>query len=353
VSFDAFALPALDGIPARYAVGGAPSFGRALGLALLDNDLVDKADVRRRPPSDAAFCYTTLKRHWDEITRGLSIFDWNLAIEENPFGCGRAWHDGALQYPGKVWAHIKTPDGPVSCATVCVGGAVRYLEGLQRGFGQTILSALYDVLNLLPRVWTTDTMISIGQYIYWNGCVREKDAIQEAMAFNDCATEQELMENHEFVTRRQLFGNMPQWAARPQRRLPRRMIDQVAAYDGFASMVVNAMDELWTALQFCGPFPDLRSNETYGELLDLALIVRWDDDDSTGRIVDDYLQYSGEGDYIGAGAVCGIELDDRSLSRWLDGMRSAAILAQAAERVLDLLGSREYEEQRLLVRVMV
>jgi PRTRC genetic system protein F len=131
------------------------------------------------------------------------------------------------------------------------------------------------------------------------------------------------------------------------------MIDRLARANRFAGQVIDAMDELWTVLSYLGPFPDLNSEDLGAELLDFTLMVRWSESDSAPRVIDDYIQYSTEGDYVAAASISGISLLDQSFSRWLDEMRSLAKLAAAAERVLELLGSRLYEEQRCLVRVLV
>ncbi|RDU99182.1 PRTRC system protein F [Trinickia dinghuensis] len=348
MSFNPITLPSLAEIPARYVIQSRESFTRPLAKALLDNGLIEAGDIVRVPTSEGALCADVLSRYWAEITRDLSMFDWQLRIGQNQYS--RSWNGDLSTEDGKAFVFIHTTGGPVSCGTISIGGAMKYLEGLQRGFGQTILSALYDVLGMLPLVCTTRDTIGIGQHVYWQGYGNEKDAIEELTACYDC-TEKELLDQHEFVSRKEMFGPMPQWAAHPKRRLPRRMIDRVSGYDHFANTVVQAMDELWTVLTFCGPFPELSSPDLYADLLDFTLIVRWDEHDSTGRIIDDYMHFACEGDYIEAASVSTLDLSDLSISKWLQGILATAKLARAAERVLDLLGSNEYEEQRSLVRV--
>lgn len=354
MSFDAFAIPHLDGIPARYVVPTADTFLRPLALSMLNDGLVDASDIARRPPSTMALCTKVLTRHWHAITEPLTLFDWHLRIEEDKFS-NAMWAPRREKHPAPTaWAAIKTERGPISCSQVCVGPAVEWLEGLRKGLGQTILAALYDVLRMLPLVCTTETTIAIGQYTYWQGYDNEEDAMAELVQLHDC-TREELLDSDHFITQRGLYGPMPTWAANPTRVLSRTQVNRAARGDRFATQVLEAMDELWTVLTFCGPFPDLSTNSAGAELIDFTLIVRWSDDDSTGRVLDDYGHFACEGDYIDAASVTAIALDDQtldtSLADWLQKMRAAAMLARAAERVLALLGSREFEQQRLLVRV--
>lgn len=350
----ALALPHLEGIPTRYTVPVADSFLRPLALSMLDDGLINEADVARRPASTMTLCTKALNRHWREVADRLSLFQWNLRIEENRSSNNFHWRPQEEIKHATAWALITTKNGPVSGPIVCVGPAVEWLEGLRAGLGQTILAALYDVLAMLPLVCTTSMMIDMGKYAYWQGCSTEEDAIEELLACYDC-TREELLTDHEFVSHKDLFGSMPEWAGNPKRVLTRAQVNRVARGDRFASELVDAMDELWTALTFCGPFPDLSARHLGADLVDFTLIVRWNEDDSTARVIDDYARFAYEGDYIEAASVTPIRLTDdsdhSSLREWLQKMQSTALLARAAERVLELLGSRDFVQPRTLVRV--
>ncbi|SHK36420.1 PRTRC system protein F [Paraburkholderia terricola] len=353
MSFSALALPSLDGIPSRYTVQSGDAFIRPFALALLDNGVITEADLARRPSSEIVLCSKALTRNWGEITGQLTRFDWNLRIEQDQHRAldGFYWQSSRETDPDAVWALIGTQQGPFSCAQVCVGPAIEYLESLRRGLGQTVLAALYDVLDLLPLVCTTRVAIGIAEYTYWQGYDNEEDAIDEAMAVYGASSKDELLANNEFVTARQIYGRMPRWVRQPKRALSRARVERAAKPDAFAQAVVKALDELWQVLQWCGPFADLSSPDAGAELVDFSLIVRWSEDDSVGRIIGDYGHYAAEGDHIPAASVTGLRLSDRSISTWLQQMRATAMLARAAERVLDLLGSMEFEQQQTLVRV--
>lgn len=346
----ALALPSLDGIPAYYTVPVADSFLRPLALSMLNDGMITAADVARRPSSMMSLCTKALTREWQRVASRLSLFQWNLRLEESTSSQNFRWRKD--ENDPKAWALITTNQGPVSAAIVCVGPAVEYLEKLRAGLGQTILAALYDVLDMLPSVCTTTTIIGMGQYSYWHGWDNEEDAIKELLVLHDC-TREELLTSSEFITHKEMFGPMPDWAAKPERVLNRAQINSAARGNPFASDIVDAMDELWTALTFCGPFPDLSDSHVDADLIDFSLIVRWTENDSAGRIIDDYARYAYEGDYIEAASATPIRVTDgcghASLKEWLQKMQSAALLAGAAERVLTLLG--EHAEARTLVRM--
>jgi PRTRC genetic system protein F len=353
MTFDAIALPSLDGIPASYMLRDEGDFARPLALSLLNNELIGAEDIVRRPASENALCSKALTRHWREIIARLTLFDWQLSIEQDQYANGEYWASNRFADKDQVWALIRTENGPFSCQQVCVGPAMEWLEGLRRGFGQTVLAALYDVLYALPLVCTTRTSILIAESTYWCGYDTEKDAAQELMMMNDVHTMDDLRTTCNFVTRKEIYGSMPRWARAPRRVLSRRQIERVAHADGYARRVVDAMDELWTVLKFCGPFPDFSSKDTEAELIDFTLLVRWTEGDSAGRILDDYGHYVCDGDYVNAASVTGLHLSDRTIPDWLQQMRSVALLAAAAERVLTLLGSRAFEAQQTLIRVLV
>jgi PRTRC genetic system protein F len=353
MSFSAIALPSLADVPTRYTVQSGHAFALPFALSLLRNGLIAETDIARRPTSEIALCAKALTRNWHDITARLTRFDWHLRIEQDQYGEWDGAYLGASRdaNPDVVWALLGTYDGPFSCGQVCVGPAIEYLEGLRRGLGQTVLAALYDVLGMLPLVCTTRMAISIAEYTYWHGHDNEKDAFEEAMFYHDVKTKEELAETTDFVTEKQIYGRMPKWAKHAARKLSRAQVQRAAKPDAFAQAVIDAMDELWTVLLFCGPFADHSSPDAGAELVDFTLIVRWSDDDSVGRIIDDYGHYAAEGDHIPAASVTGLRLSDRSIPEWLQMMRATSLLAAAAERVLDLLGSVS-ERAKTLVQVL-
>ncbi|MDR3386900.1 MAG: PRTRC system protein F [Rudaea sp.] len=353
MSFSSIALPSLDGIPPRYVVQTGDAFARPFALSLLENGVISEADVSRRPSSEIALCAKALTRRWGEITEDLTRFDWHLHIEQDQYRVagGNHWPSSREANPNLIWARLGTRHGPFSCGQVCVGPALEHLEGLRAGFGQTVLAALYDALDLLPLVCTTRAAISIAEFTYWQGISDESAAIKEALMYYGVASKKELLSETDFVTHSQIYGRIPKWVWRPNRTLSRAQLERAARPDAFARAVLIAMDELWQVLRWCGPFADLSSPDAGAELIDFTLILRWTEDDSIGRIIDDFGHECAQGDCIEAAAITGLRLSDNSISTWLQQMRATAMLAGAAERVLNLLGSKEFEQQRTLVRV--
>lgn len=348
MTFASVALPSLQDVPGRYLVRTGSSFVRPLLLSMLDHGVIEEQDITRRPRSELDLCKRTLTRRWKEIVAPLQFFDWQLRIYQA--------HQSELTpyMPANdfdFWAVIGTKNGAVTCRQLVVGGAIEHLERVRAGLGETVLAALCDVLHRLGHVATPKSTRWLAEFIYWYGIDGEKEAVEEAMAYFDVKTVEELTTASDFFTHDAFYADMPRWAARPLRKLTHRQVARAAKLDDFAALVVRAMDDLWKTLVNDGPFAELGSPDAGVELIDFGLIVRWSDRDATTRVIDDYCAHSCEGDYIDSTAVCGLNLNGDGISVWLDRMRATARLAAAAERVLDLLSSQSYGPNQTLVQV--
>jgi len=346
MSFAPIALPALVDIPAAYTISSGESFTYPLVRSLLDSGVIEAEDVARRPRSELALATSALTRRWNRVTDGMRMFDWNLRLEQSLDG----YSYDSLKRTDQVWAMVQTTHGPVSCSHVSIGGAINALEQVREGLGQTVLAALYDACNMLPTICTPAYALGLAEYTYWYGESDESVAIEEAMSLHDCQSREELIETFDFFTRDKFFRDMPEWAAEPKRVLSRAQVRRAAARDEFATEVVAAMDAIWNIARFYGPFADVGTGGAGLDAIDIALVVRWTEDDAVGRVIDDFLQYIADGEFLGAASATQLAIVGGDIATWLRQMESTALLAKAVERLLTMLGREEYQA-KTLVRV--
>ncbi|MGP8437143.1 PRTRC system protein F [Paraburkholderia fungorum] len=347
MSFAPIALPSLSDIPGVYTISSGESFAYPLVRSLLESGLIGAEDVARRPRSELALATAALTRRWNQITDGMELFDWNLRIDQALDGYS---FDSTIKQTDQAWAMVQTTHGPVSCRQVSIGGAINALEQVCKGLGQTLLAALYDACDMLPTICTPAYALGLAEYTYWYGESDESFAIEEAMSLHDCQSREELIETFDFFTRDKFFRGMPEWAASPQRVLSRAKVKRAAAQDEFATEVVAAMDAIWNIVRFYGPFAEVGTGGAGLDAIDLALVVRWTEDDVVGRVVDDFLQYIADGEFLGAASATPLNIVGGDIATWLKQMEATALLAKAVERLLTLLGREEYQA-KTLVRV--
>ncbi|WP_144154510.1 PRTRC system protein F [Paraburkholderia sp. BCC1885] len=346
MSFAPLAVPSLDDVPGSYTINSGESFSYPLAVSLLESGVIGAEDLTRRPRSELALATTALSRHWNRITEGMQLFDWNLRLEQ---GLGGFFAE-MPKFTDQVYALIQTDRGPVSCQHVCIGGAIAALEGVGEGLGQTVLAALYDACSMLPTVCTPERTFWLASYTYWCGEIDEDLAIEEAMALHDCKSREELIDTFDFFTPTKFFAEMPRWAATPKRVLSRAQVRRAAGRDEFASEVVDAMDTVWGIACHYGPFAEVGTAGAGLDAIDFALIIRWKEDDVTDRVVDDFLQYVSDGDCLIASSATPLKIEGGDIAKWLKEMGATALLAKAVERLLSILGREEFQT-RTLVRV--
>lgn len=348
MTFASLALPSLADVPGAYAIRSDESFARPLALSLLDTGVITDADVQGRPVSAIDVATVALSRRWNALTQGMNLFDWQLRIEHTPEG---ALYSNTLQQD-HLWALIQTTRGPVSCRQVCIGGAMKALEAVREGLGQTVLATLCDAFRMLPTICTPQFALHFAEYIYWYGYDDEKEALEEAMRMHGCDTVDDLLSTTDFFTRSQFFAEIPEWVTRPQRVLTHRQVRRAAGRDAFAREVVDAMDAVWNVVRFYGPFADVRSEDVGADLIDFGLIVRWTEDDVTGRVIDDYLHDCSQGDCVVASSVTPLRIVGTDIADWLSRMEATALLAKMVERALALFMREEFDAPKNLLRVM-
>ncbi|CAN7264085.1 PRTRC system protein F [Caballeronia sp. LjRoot31] len=347
MTFSALSLPSLAGIPGVFTVPTKSSFARPFLLSLIDSGIVTETDVGRRPKSELTIAKTALSRKWNDLTQGMTVFDWRLRIEQQ----SQSTHFGSLTDMEVLWAVIQTTGGPVSCDELCIAGPMTKLESVREGLGQTVLATLYDAFRMLPNVCTPFWAVGFAEYLYWYGHDNEQDALEEAAEMAGCTSTEEFLKDHEFFTRAQFFTGMPEWAAFPKRVLTRRQVQLSAKRDEYATAVFEAMESLWNIVRFYGPFADVQSADAGADLVDFTLFVRWDHSDAMARVLDDYLQHAGEGEAVVAASVTPINVVGGDLAEWLKRMTSTAMLAKAVERVIGLFKMDEVQPAKTLVEV--
>ncbi|MGX7004156.1 PRTRC system protein F [Caballeronia sp. KNU42] len=347
MTFSALSLPSLAGIPGTFTVPTESSFARPFLISLIDSGTVTEADIERHSKSERSIAKAALSRKWNDLTEGMTVFDWRLRIEQQ----AQSPHYGRPQDLEVLWAVIHTTEGPVSCAELCIAGPMTKLERVREGLGQTVLATLYDAFRMLPNICTPLWAVGFAEYLYWYGHDNEKDALEEAAEMAGCSSVDEYLKDNEFFTRDQFFNGMPEWAAFPKRVLTRRQVQLCAKRDAYAMAVFEAMESLWNIVRFYGPFADVQSADAGADLVDFTLFVRWDHNDAMARVLDDYLQHAGEGEAVVAASVTPINVVGGDLAEWLNRMTSTALLAKAVERVIGLFNKDEVQPAKALLDV--
>ncbi|MGF6643148.1 PRTRC system protein F [Paraburkholderia sp. GAS82] len=347
MSFDVLSVPALNDIPASYTIGVGRTFARDLTLSLLDGNVITEADLVKRPKNELELATRALTRRWDHITEGMRYFDWRLRIEATPEGC----YPSMAAESDTVWAAIQTEHGPVSCPQMFIGYALEALEQVREGLGQTVLATLYDAFRMLPQAATPACIFGLASYCYWYGEADETEALAEMMSMHDVKTLEDLLTVTDVFTRKTFFEGMPEWAVFPRRKLTRNQVRRAAARNDYAREVVEAMDALWNVVTFYGPFADVRCDDVGADLIDYSLLLRWHPDDQLGRVMDDFLHSTSDGEYVIASCVTPLKVTGSDFSRWLKEMEATALLAKCVERVLTLFEERDRRLARIMVRV--
>lgn len=293
----ALALPALAAeIPARYVIPSADALTVPLTIALLEAGVI--TDAMLRAPRNALLVDVFGEQEKQLSARALSHW-WTRLIRETPCKFFR-WSLHVQQLdspvagydqPNTAWFCFTRIDGDVPRFALARG--VERLEGIQEGFGQTVLSVLRDATLLLPDSFTPWQALGLAEYMYWNDSVDDVDLLEHRREMGDYATVADLLEHEHIVTRAMFYAELPEWVCQPKRALSREQIVTAAGGDRFARQVIDLCDELHDLVNR----PDfiLRPNHKgvyrCGEdSYDASMVLLWKPHDVIGQTIDDYLE---------------------------------------------------------------
>ncbi|KUZ70794.1 hypothetical protein WI36_20085 [Burkholderia ubonensis] len=343
-------------VPARYVAGESHQFIRRLSLALLNGNVITKDDAAALGPDiDARQIATgSIVRTWRNVTTDLRWFDWNLRIS------------GDQRQAHSVLATIHSTNGVGSAPVRFIGPAVHRLERAARGLGQTVLAVLYEVCEYyLPAICTPSETLGLAQFMYWNGEIDECAIMAELADMNGIKEPENrtpdalaaFFEECDTPRRAEFFRNAPDWACSPQRVLSDEQIEIARRSTNdvlFVDAVIHACSEIHRIVTTGGPFARIDCRDASEHGIDYAMYLLWDDQDGTGRVLDDFWNHEMQGDPLEASTAVQLSLTKKDLGNWFYRMRNTATLAAATEDLLAYISTSDYqadEHQSIRVRV--
>lgn len=342
----ALALPRLGGVPRRFVIPTEAAWVRALLLSLLDAGAVAPEDFAGRPQTMGALLKNVLRRHWLEITRGERIFRWNLGAAYEQ----RSWD---RTDPGATWLTITPPGGedePWPCPKYAIGPTIERLEAVAEGLGQTVLAVFYEALRYLPNTLTPQDALWQAQFVYWHGYENETEMVEEMME-EEGKTVEQMAHELDIFRRSDFFTHMPEWAVAPRRLLTHAQVRRAARRDAFARQVVDAVDDIWRTVCRSGEFADCTCRDSESDSVAWIAWFRWSEDDAAGRILDDWVNETMQGESIDAATAVCCAPGETNAAEWLQRMRNTARLARVMEPLVDLVGLPIGDTPRLRVQV--
>ncbi|NTZ84388.1 PRTRC system protein F [Burkholderia metallica] len=356
---NALTLPRIaNEVPTRYVVGESGEFAHNLALSLMRGNMLtfEDAQLANDHRNERELARIAITRVWQEITDDHSIFEWSLRVSAD--SCGPSYY--RTNDDNSAWVSIHTEEGAGSAPVRFLRGSITHLENVMPGLGQTVLAVLHEACqHYLPSVLTPSETISIAGYMYWQGHTDEIAALPELRTCYDHideATPDEFFEACSIPRRAEFFRDAPEWLVNPQQVLNTFDVHRAADQDDIAALAVSACDEIHRLISHEGPFARVDCRDSsIGPGIDFSLLLLWDHDDGTGRVLDDFLEHEMQGDALEAACAVCLPLTGKAVGNWFARMRNTARLALAVEALLDVIALRSpdspAEEHRIQVRV--
>jgi len=331
-------LPRLSArIPTVVRQAGVSGQEIAVGLAttLLEVGLADQNDIYMS--ADASIlARRVMTRWWAKNTEGMPLFAWQPSIrtgkefwngdDTTPYFCVGPLYDELPHF------HIR--DG------------ITQLEQECEGLGQTVLALLGDACRYLPYSLTPSGVLGLAQWFYWQG---EHDEVAYAKLEVDhgCCDEdtvEQFLQNNEVFKRSEFFQNIPAWLTSPERTCSRdTALASVKSH--FAHQVIATCD----AISAYGARQEFISHASVSafstdvgiDQIAAAFLLSWDDNDSTGRTIDDAFNMFHQGECTQQFAIASIDLEPKKFKRRLREMEESLGLARLVGDLLLLIGARQ------------
>jgi len=160
------------------------------------------------------------------------------------------------------------------------------LENAVKGLGETALHHLYRSLNTDTFSITPSFCAEIAREYYWGGWDDESQTIEEYGS-----------EAEDVYSIKDLDESFPKWVREPKEVLAISEIESLTAHEnGLVSQVASLLVEMhnqdsanfWLPQNLC---------DDGGDFIAPAVLLRWNKDDDTQQIADDYGSYVQSGDY--------------------------------------------------------
>lgn len=329
----ACAIPALPAhLPTSFRTDGNSRISAPLALAMLHAGLIHD-DYLRDSGDEKTLAETVLSRWWAEKTAPLQLFKWNLHIQ-----IIEHYYTERANQP--VFCMTANGDIPQRSLALRVGE----LETAHLGFGQTVVAVLYDCLRYLPEAWSPRNVMGMAEHVYWGGRSDENGWFEDNVGHGEYASREAFLADigkESLVTRAELLTGMPNWLPAAKRVCRREDLER-AARSPLSKNVIAACDRIH-ALVHSSPF----SLSPYDFTVDVEvdgteahLFLRWDDTDSLGRILDDYMHGAYEsGEYLECIAATRVPSTPHDIRAYINRVETMLLLAKAAEDLLLLIST--------------
>lgn len=336
------ALPALHpSVPSAVTLRQQNTLVSPLAIALLEANIITAAMLQPQPnmklvevfshPDERALTEKSLSAWWSSIQYPSKHFHWNMHVQQL---------EDSPAAPGEIFFCLtrSTNSGPPRWT---LAKHIMQLEQTLTGFGQTVLALLFDVMEHMPTAFDLTYAYNIARDWHWQDTDSDEELLEIIRNENGYETIQQVIDDDSVITRAVFYKDMPEWATAPKRVQTRAAI-AASCTTQFEHDVLAACDAI-SALA-CEPTFRLNRHEigahcAGADTVDACMVLLWKEHDVNSHVIDQYLENLGSaGEYNEFIDAFPLLPSARAIRRYQKRTECMMRLAQAAERLLDLIG---------------
>lgn len=281
-------LPRLSaGIPTSYVVPTGLVEGATIALDLLDAGML--TDTEHELPT--AMIDNSLRAWFESITAELSWFSPALYMSNNVENLdGNIDDNKAKEYFGlKSQKNISFGISFYSWEMFTLKEKVVALEEKFAGLGETALYHLERLIAPLCQAVIPSFTLYMCSHTYWHGEDTEEVALEE---YVDCGGDPEDLD---IIRRVDFDAVFPKMSYEAGEILDKAALENLLSHpDGQVSDLAALLIEEGDQIDYVKPIHLQATSDDYVPTLDAAMVIRWDNDDLTCQILDDYFQQESE-----------------------------------------------------------
>lgn len=217
-------------------------------------------------------------------------------------------------------------------------GSITAIEELHPGFGQYVLSIINVGFFRTLQSYTPSIMFEVASMHYWMGESDESSYVEELESNG------ENPEDCDLFTRATFNKSFPDWVVFPKKKLSKAAIKRITkSEDDLSAKVAQVVLELRKCIDLKWEMPLAYCNTWYFRMA-TCCILRWNIDDLTYQILDDFEQYameSGDG-YADLHGVSLLNLNsDTEFHEWKLKMEQGLHMITLLDQLIGLVGKPE------------
>lgn len=342
MSHGTLALPALHQcVPTAVTLRQQNTLVQPLAIALLEANIITAAMLQPQPnmklvevfnhPDERALTEKALSVWWSSIQYPSKYFHWNMHVQQL---------EDSPAAPGAIFFCL-TRSSKLGPPRWTLASRIMRLEQTLPGFGQTVLALLFDVMEHMPTAYDLAFAYSVARSWHWQDTDSDEELLEIIRNENGYETIQQVIDDDSVITRAVFYKDMPVWATSPKRVLTREAIAD-ACSNQFEHDVLAACDAI-SALA-CEPKFRVNSHEigahhAGADTVDACMVLIWKENDESSHVIDQYLEDLGStGEFNEFIDAFPLAPSPRAIRRYQKRTENMMRLAQAAERLLDLIG---------------